>query len=118
MKTKLKIYYIVTWNNDCWHSFIQHQIDIWECYKLKEGYIRIPDYREDSKDDFYMCLDGDRKYCCFKWNNKKDIFIDLEKTKEYAIVKINEMYLSRCDHLIKERDEAIKKMINGDIDEE
>lgn len=109
-KNKLKTYYIVIWDEDCWDSFLQHQIDIWECYKLKEGYIRIPDYREDPKDSYYIALDGERKYSCFKWKNKKDIFEDLDKAKKYSIKKIDQMYLSRCKHLIKERDEAIKNI--------
>ncbi len=57
-----------------------------------------------------MCLDGERKYCCFKWKDKKDIFTDSEDAFVYAIQKIDEMYLSRRKYLIKERNEAIKKM--------
>ncbi len=105
-----KTYYIVVWNNDCWDSFIEHQIHIWRCYKLKEGYIKISDYREDPKDRYYIMLDGERKYSCFKWKNKKDIFKDLEKAKIYALLKIDKMYLNRYKHLIKDALKAIKKI--------
>ena len=103
-KNKLKLYYIVKWKKDCWNSFIQHQIDICKCYKLKEGYINIFDYRED--DSYYAVYPREEFY--FKWNIK-DVFTDLEKAKKYAIEKIEEMYLSRCKHLIRERDEAIRQ---------
>ena len=108
MKNKLKLYYIVTWNKDCWDSFIQHQIDISKCYKLKKGFINTYDYREDSNHMYYNY--ASQTQLCFKWNNKKDIFTDFEKAKKYAYQKITEMYLSRCKHLIQERDEAIKKI--------
>ena len=114
-KNKLKIYYIVVWNRDCWDSHMQHQIRIEECYKLKTGFIKIYDYHEDITHMYYGY--APRGEFCFKWNNKTDIFSDLEKAQRYAIKKIDEMYLSRCDYLIKERDEAIKK-INGEDNEE
>ncbi len=113
-KNKLKIYYIVEWNNNSLsNSFIQYQINIKQCYKLKEGYINIYEYKKDPKDDYYI---SDRWYTrkdfCFKVN-KKDIFTDLEKAKVYAFEKIDEMYLSRWKYLIQQRDEAIDK-INED----
>lgn len=111
-RNKLNTYYIVVWNDNCWDSFIQHQVHIWICYKLKEGYIQIEDYKENPIDNYYIPYDGHRKYLCFKWKSKEDIFIDLEKAKKYANIRIDEMYLSRCKYLIKERDEATKKITN------
>lgn len=106
-----KKYYIVAWNSNCWDSFIQHQINIKECYKLKEGYIETSDYRSNPKDNYYISDQYyTRKDFCFGWKDKKDIFTDIEKAQKYAFEKINVMYLSRCKYLIKERDEAIQKI--------
>lgn len=108
---KLKIYYIVEWNKNCWDSFLQHQINIKECYKLKEGYIYKEEYREDPNDCYYISdYYYTRKDFCFKFKNKKEIFTDLEKAQNYALEVLDKMYLSRCKHLIKERDEASQKI--------
>ena len=37
----MKKYYILEWNDYCWDSFLQYQIDILECYKMKNYGIKI-----------------------------------------------------------------------------
>lgn len=115
MKGKMKKYYIVKWNKNCWDSFIQHQCAILECYKVREGFIAMYDYRENPNDSYYWGSDYNytRKDFCFKPESKKDIFINLDKAKQSLLKKIDLMYLNRCKHLIKERDEAIQMHVRG-----
>lgn len=112
----MKRQYIVEWDRNCWSSFLQYKIKILKCYKIKEGFILIVDYRDNPNDSYYI---SDRIYTrkdfCFK-ANKCDIFVSIEKARKYAEQKLEEMYLSRCKYLFQERDEALRKLkeIKGD----
>ena len=106
----MKKYYILEWNDYCWDSFLQYQIDILECYKMKNKFIRIDEYRDNPNDNYYI---SDRYYTrkdfCFE-SKKENIFVNFNEAKREALKKLDIMYLSRCEFLIKERDEAIKKI--------
>ena len=106
-----KVYYIVNWRRECWNTFLQHQIEITKYYKLREGFIEVSDYRENPNDSYYMSdAIYTRKDFCFKIKDKCDIFLSLDEARTYALQKLDEMYLSRCNYLVKERDEAIQKI--------
>lgn len=80
-------------------------------YRIKEGWIPVVDYRENSNDEYYIIGNRDM-YCIAVW--EKDIYEDVDTAIKKCKEKIEKMFIDDINRLFNQKifdSEALNNLI-------
>jgi hypothetical protein len=107
----MPIYYLVGVSGSLFHGGIS--VGITSYFLLKEGFIRVEDYREDPNDAYYI---SDRHYnrsdFCYEVTQewKDSSFLNLEDAKRHARVLLERQSADLVITLFKNIQECLEKI--------